>query len=166
MEELERNYESYKEKITGYMYWMGLRKEEVEDIVQETFLIMVENERYKKVDMTNTRYWLQTARNIALQNYRKRKAEKRFFSLRKNGLEGLAGDELDDSELKYQIRQTFERIDYDEMYVWKLRKIERIKVAEIARIMGKDELEIKKMLRNSRRKIKRKLQRAKRLIDN
>lgn len=113
---------------------------EVEDVVQDTFVVVMANLKRLK-DPSSFRGWLRT---IAVSQVRRRLRRNRLFNrlgLREHepvDLEAVVSDETS-PELKVELRQIFELVrslPADEGLALVLRRIEGLQLTEIAEQMG------------------------------
>lgn len=93
-----------------------VRPEEIEDIVQETFILSYAASRKKKIDSPRA-FMLKTAKNIAL-NITKRADKKLHFSF----------DDLLDDDLVMHAENVEERYQADEMFVYFCKAIAALPV--------------------------------------
>lgn len=93
-----------------------VRPEEIEDIVQETFILSYAASRKKKIDSPRA-FMLQTAKNIAL-NTSKRADHKQHFSF----------DDLLDDDFQMHSQNVEERYQAEEMFVYFCRAIAELPV--------------------------------------
>jgi RNA polymerase sigma factor (sigma-70 family) len=93
-----------------------VRPEEIEDIVQETFILSYAASRKKKIDSPRA-FMMQTAKNIAL-NITKRADHKQHFSF----------DDLLDDDFAMHSENVEERYQAEEMFVYFCRAIAELPV--------------------------------------
>ncbi len=74
---IEELYRQYNQELIHFLIYLGVKKEEVEDLVQEVFIRVLKTKCLFKGE-SSARTWLYTiAKNIAIDHFRKQKS---FYS--------------------------------------------------------------------------------------
>ncbi|AYV71638.1 sigma-70 family RNA polymerase sigma factor [Bacillus sp. PK3-056] len=73
MGSIEELYETYSQELIHFLIYLGVKKEEAEDLVQEVFIRLLKTKCLFKGE-SSERTWLYTiAKNIAIDHFRKQK---------------------------------------------------------------------------------------------
>ncbi|MEM5594086.1 sigma-70 family RNA polymerase sigma factor [Niallia circulans] len=73
MGSIEELYERYSQELIHFLIYLGVKKEEAEDLVQEVFIRLLKTKCLFKGE-SSERTWLYTiAKNIAIDHFRKQK---------------------------------------------------------------------------------------------
>lgn len=122
--DLEEQYD----KIYRYCYFKVQNRETAEDITQETFLRFLENKTYK--DTGKSLHYLYTiARNLCIDEYRRKKDEPLENEIPENNLE-------DHMLTKISLKTALSQLNEMDRELLLLRYVNEVPVSEISKIYG------------------------------
>lgn len=122
--DLEEQYD----KIYRYCYFKVQSRETAEDITQETFLRFLENKTYK--DTGKSLHYLYTiARNLCIDEYRRKKDEPLENEIPENNLE-------DHMLTKISLKTALSQLNEIDRELLLLRYVNEVPVSEISKIYG------------------------------
>lgn len=122
--DLEEQYD----KIYRYCYFKVQNRETAEDITQETFLRFLENKTYK--DTGKSFHYLYTiARNLCIDEYRRKKDEPLENEIPENNLE-------DHMLTKISLKTALSQLNEIDRELLLLRYVNEVPVSEISKIYG------------------------------
>lgn len=109
-------------------------RQSTEDIMQETYLIMLEKIHSHKPSKSFQAWLVTIARNLALAEYNKRKRE---FRVDLNENEFLFGTVESTSEKEYLVQEMLKKLTPDERDVVILHKLGSLKLREVSKELNK-----------------------------
>ncbi len=153
--------ETHSPRIYNLALRIMRNQEDAEDVLQETFLIMVE-----KLDTFSGRSSLYTwlyriATNVALGKMREKKVFDPQVSIHESGFESLSGaeirdwpghleEELDNDEFQDCLKRAMERLSENYRAVFVLRDLEGLSTRETAKVLEISEANVKVRLMRAR----------------
>lgn len=146
--ELEEQYD----RIYQYCYYRVHNVQTAEDITQEVFLRYLESEgvRYGRP----IAYLYTIARNLCIDEYRKKKTEELPDVLPENGKGENAEEELVDAMM---LRQAMSALDEYEREIVVLRYVNEVAVTDIAAVYGISRFAMHRKLKKTLKKLERSL---------
>lgn len=152
---IEEWFELYEEDITSYLiYYIGSK--DVEDLVQDTFMKALKK-MSKFKEQSHPKTWLiSIARNIVIDNYRKRKVWERIRHLAVHG-QRYSNEMEEQTMINQEIGQLYEAIQqlpskYKEVVI--LRGIIELNPQEASEILNSNENHVNVLYHRSLKKLK------------
>ncbi|MFZ5801305.1 MAG: sigma-70 family RNA polymerase sigma factor [Candidatus Omnitrophota bacterium] len=153
-ENLRQIFESYRLKIYNLALRMARKREDAEDILQNTFLKVIKNIKYFRNESALSTWIYRIAINEAKMKWRKDKSLGRLVKLEKEDLtnrpQPLADKQLEREELKNVVEAAIKNLPLKYRLTVLLRDYEQMHYAEIARILNINLPTLKTRLHRSR----------------
>ncbi len=134
-EALERLYERYKRRLTGFFWRLGKRGGEVDDLVHETFVRLWRHGRGWRGEGQLTTYLFGVAKSAWLDS-RKKRREVNADDLRRAGSVAPPERELERRELGERIEQAVSQLAEPLRLVFSMSTAGGLKYREIAELLG------------------------------
>ncbi len=141
MQNMEEIYSKYSEIVYKYIFCLTGKKEIAEEIVQETFLVAIENINKFQGKCKISTWLCQVAKYIWFNQYRKGKKRKEFpISTLENTvfIEETVEDIVTQKEEKINLLKKIQTLNEETKNVMYLRILGNLEYEEIGEILGKN----------------------------
>lgn len=154
----EELYQKYRDTVYGYLYYMCREDELARDLTQETFLKIFLGLRKFRGECSEKTWCLAIARNVFLSYARKKQPlllGEELLEIQENADENMPEQHVIQQEEGKLVRQILAQLAEDERTLLLLKDYEDIPCAELARMMGLTESNIKVKLHRIRQKYRK-----------
>ena len=158
-EVFELLYNKYKSKIQYFIFNIVKDYQKAEDITQEVFIYVFQNQSKKNCRFRNYLYLVAKSRAISYTNIEKRREEitEMYLENGYNNIEQDINEFIENEETKKEIMETINELDDKYKNAIYLTQIEELSYKEVSEILGESTHNIKNLVHRGKKELRKKL---------